>query len=364
MRMRKFVLGILILGCSAGLLPLATYGDADTEKPAPAETATFDPSVYAKLSPRGKRSIERGTKWLMSIMRPKGMFGPDFGQPSDLSSTAIVGLVLVSQGNTPQHGPHSKELARVLDGVLRLADSIPKSNRRYDETTLIQRKIGINADRFLAALFLSQVLGESGDADEEVRRALERLVADICREQGKDGTWGDESWAPVLGTVLGWESLRAATSCGLTVEGSATLAGEALRANLKKSMSKTDGWMHDFYKNASSIRVLSSLGYRKDPIFRECVDRTLKFAQEDDRPFRLAGGEEYLAFFLVTECFLQRPDARWQSWYPIVSEKIIDQQNADGSWMGHHCITDRTFCTAAALLMLQSVHYSLPISDI
>jgi len=27
-------------------------------------------------------------------------------------------------------------------------------------------------------------------------------------------------------------------------------------------------------------------------------------------------------------------------------------QNRDGSWSGHHCITGRTFCTAAALLVL------------
>jgi len=27
-------------------------------------------------------------------------------------------------------------------------------------------------------------------------------------------------------------------------------------------------------------------------------------------------------------------------------------QNADGSWSGHHCITGRTFCTAAALNVL------------
>jgi len=27
-------------------------------------------------------------------------------------------------------------------------------------------------------------------------------------------------------------------------------------------------------------------------------------------------------------------------------------QNQDGTWTGHHCITGRTFCTSAALLVL------------
>ncbi len=43
---------------------------------------------------------------------------------------------------------------------------------------------------------------------------LNKLVKIIHATQGKDGTWGDESWAPVLGTVLGWECLRASSSSG------------------------------------------------------------------------------------------------------------------------------------------------------
>lgn len=323
-----------------------------------------DNSVHARISTRGELAVEQGTQWLLSVMRPNGMVGSDSSQRADLSCTAMVGLTLVSQGNTPLTGPRSKDLARVLDAVLSMVEDVRTGPKRQRDLTLVQRKIGFNADRFLAALFLSQVLGESGDADEDVRLTLEQLVSDICRAQQKDGTWGNESWAPVLGTVLGWESLRAASSCGLTVNASATLAGEALRTHLDKSLGRNDGWMHDFYKNASSIRVLHSMGYRGDPVFKDCVERTLDFARQDDRPFRLAGGEEYLAFFLVTECFLQQPDAKSREWYPVVSEKIIDQQNADGSWSGHHCITDRTFCTAAALLTLQSAHYCLPISNL
>ena len=38
-------------------------------------------------------------------------------------------------------------------------------------------------------------------------------------------------------------------------------------------------------------------------------------------------------------------------------------QNQDGSWTGHHCITSRTFCTAAAILVLSSPNRFLPISQ-
>jgi hypothetical protein len=35
-----------------------------------------------------------------------------------------------------------------------------------------------------------------------------------------------------------------------------------------------------------------------------------------------------------------------------MTENLNAIQNEDGSWSGQHCITGRTFCTAAALMTL------------
>lgn len=323
------------------------------------------PIRLCDVEPQSKvdKSIDEGTRWLLSAMRPNGMIGADVGYPPDLSCMSMVGLVLVSQGNTPCYGKHHRELYQILDAVLTRAEW-SCNVREHQERSLVQRKIGHNADLFLATLFLSQVLGESGETDPEVRRVMEMLVRHVCRSQGKDGTWGDDSWAPVLGTVLGWESLRASHACGFAIDASATKAGNALERKLRETVARDQGWMHSFYKNASSIRVLHSLADRDDKLLKQSANKTIKFAQQDSRPFTQAGGEEYLSFFLVTECFMQYPDTYWEEWYPVVSEKIVRMQNKDGSWSGHHCITDRTFCTAAALLTLQAPNFSLPISDL
>jgi hypothetical protein len=61
---------------------------------------------------------------------------------------------------------------------------------------------------------------------------------------------------------------------------------------------------------------------------------------------------------------LQERDEAWQAWYPTVRDKLIRIQNADGSWSGHHCITARTFCTAAALMTLQASNLYMPISNL
>ncbi len=314
------------------------------------------------ITPRCQKSIDLGTRWLVDAIHHHGV-GVDQHPPADLSCTAITGLALLSQGNTPRGGKYAREVERLLDIVVQKVVEIPENYRPSQSFTLVKRKIGQNADLFLSALFLSQILGDSGTVEQDVRQALEKLVRLISETQGKDGTWGNESWAPVLGTVLGWESLRASVSCGLKVEASAELAGKALMKNLEAHTEHPQDWMHNFYKEAASIRVLHSLGYRNDPVFEDAVLRIVKLVQEDDRPFVQAGGEEFLAFSLVTESILQNPRESWKPWYPTVRDKLIRVQNKDGSWSGHHCITARTFCTAAALLTLQAPNRCLPLSD-
>ncbi|MBI1348687.1 hypothetical protein GC163_20635 [bacterium] len=321
-----------------------------------------DPRNLARVTPESQRSIELGTEWLVSAIQRHGV-GVDIHQPPDLSCTAMVGLVLLSQGNTLSGGRHASDLRRVLEAVLFRLDQVPEDYRPRASFTLVQTKIGRNVDMFLSALFLSQMLGDSGYYEKDVRSALEKLVRIIGSSQGEDGTWGNESWAPVLGTVLGWESLRAAHSCGLSVHASAERAGDALMTRFKAKASDED-WMRSFYKEAAGIRVLHSLGHRDDPVFEDCVQRLIHIAQTDRRHFVQAGGEEYLAFFLVTECLLQEPRPAWQPWYPTVRDNLIKHQNRDGSWSGHHCITARTFCTAAALLTLQAPYRFLSVSDL
>jgi len=319
----------------------------------------------ARTDPATRTAIQRGLTWLVSTIRRDGTVGTDAYQPPDLACTAMVGLTLLAEGSSPRGGPYSQESRRILYGVLDLVNQRPLQAQSLANVTLVQRKIGINADLFLATLYLSEVYFEAPGDETEIRNALVRLVGHICRAQGKDGTWGDESWAPILGTVMGWVCLRSASSAGFEINASAKLVGEALIKKLKaKSLKSEESWMHTFYKDCSSLRVLYSLNYRDDPVFLESVERVLEVARTDSRPFEQAGGEEYLSFYLVTECLLKEPRKDWQAWYPCVRDHLVKQQNGDGSWTGHHCITNRTFCTAAALLTLLSTNGGLTTSEL
>ena len=80
--------------------------------------------------------------------------------------------------------------------------------------------------------------------------------------------------------------------------------------------------------------------------------------------FGAAGGEEYLTFHLLTEMLMQKGGSEWETWYPLVRDKLIAVQNSDGSWTGHHCITSRTFSTACAMMVLSAPNRYLPISQV
>ncbi|MEW4454822.1 hypothetical protein AB1L30_19305 [Bremerella sp. JC817] len=314
--------------------------------------------------PETQKSIHKGIAWMISAIQRDGTVGTDRLYGPDLSCSAITGLMFLSQGSTPYGGEYAKYARKVLHGVLDQIEHRPLAGTKVRERTLVQRKIGMNADVFFATLFLSEVYFEANEEIDVIHAALAKLVDHIGRSQLKDGTWGTESWAPILGTVLGWESLRSASSAGFPIHASAERVGESLIKDLRKRPKEEDGWMHHFYKEASSLRVLYSMGYRDDPHFLSSADKLLKLITTDRRAFQYAGGEEYLSFYLVTQCMLMELQPSWKQWSPTVRKELLRTQNADGSWTGHHCITDRTFCTAAALLTLQSTNHQLAISDL
>lgn len=128
-------------------------------------------------------------------------------------------------------------------------------------------------------------------------------------------------------------------------------------------VNQSRGWMLDLYKNAAGIRVLYAMKKENESVAKQAFQKVLRLVTNDNTSFTQAGGEEFFAFHLITETMLQKGGEDWEKWFPVVRDKLIDVQNQDGSWTGHHCITSRTFCTAAAILVLTAPNRFLPISQ-
>jgi hypothetical protein len=73
------------------------------------------------------------------------------------------------------------------------------------------------------------------------------------------------------------------------------------------------------------------------------------------------GGEEFMSFLMTGEALMMQGGDSWKKWYDATTGKLVNIQNQDGSWNGHHCITSPVFCTATCLLIL-SIHNDMQFS--
>jgi hypothetical protein len=101
--------------------------------------------------------------------------------------------------------------------------------------------------------------------------------------------------------------------------------------------------------------------------------RNLRGAQQqvlsrlDDKGFVAGfgsnGGEEFLSYMNIGESLWLKGGEDWAKFDKEMTGNLNRIQNPDGSWSGHHCITGRTFCTAAAVLTLTVDRSPVPVAE-
>jgi hypothetical protein len=74
------------------------------------------------------------------------------------------------------------------------------------------------------------------------------------------------------------------------------------------------------------------------------------------------GGEEFLSFMNIGEALLLKGGDAWKKWDKTMTQSVVRVQDRDGSWSGQHCITGKTFCTSAALLVLMTDRCPMPVA--
>jgi hypothetical protein len=94
------------------------------------------------------------------------------------------------------------------------------------------------------------------------------------------------------------------------------------------------------------------------------VQEGLAKTVRDDRfvaGFGSNGGEEFLSFLNISEALIVKGGKDWTDWDAKMTAGLEKAQDKDGSWSGQHCITGKTFCTSAALLVLMADRTQFPI---
>src|SRR6186713_2871366 len=102
----------LLAASSASLLASRVFAQEAKENKEP-EGASF-----AEFTPGSEKAVKKGDEWLLKTMSSNGGCGVDIGQQPDIGCTAMVGLAMMAQGNTPIEGHRSTQIRKIVNYLL------------------------------------------------------------------------------------------------------------------------------------------------------------------------------------------------------------------------------------------------------
>ncbi len=363
----------------------------------------------AELPQEVKTSVNNSLSWLAGAQLADGGYGAgshtrqDLRDPhsvnADPATTAVVCLALLRTGNTLTSGKYQLQLKKATDYLLKAVDNWP-ADQQYMTTisgTQPQQKLGRNIDAILTVQYLTNLL-KYDDQDfwmPAIKKALQKCISRVEKEQDNDGGWKGGGWAPVLQSALADHALESAKDAGMQVDTtviarsksyqkgnfdtatnsavtgkaagvmlyslsgtSRSSAKEAKKAQLIIAKGKQEGKLKDYemLNEETLIRAGAAPAAAKEMATAAMINRNsknLSASREVMQGFGSNGGEELISYLMTGESIMLQGDAEeWKNWYTSMSKTIISIQKQDGSWEGHHCITSPVFCTAAATLVL------------
>lgn len=412
----KCMLVLVLAGGVAGRTLHAAQAD---EAKAPAsgkesEATKWAPAVEPK--PLGE-NVNRGLAFLVATQNQDGGWGQGeesrrmgtalahLKDKSNVADTCMATLALIRAGSTPSKGPHAKQIQRALEFI---CSQIEESDEKglfitAIRGTRVQSKLGTYIDTFLAAMLLAEAKEQMPDAESRKRivAALDKTMDKIEKNQRSDGTWDSRGWAPTLQQAMASKALNRAAQAGGSVSEDVRAKAETYaRSRFDK---KSGGFA---FSGSAGVKLYSagaSLGAIQDSVNtnagrranlrmivkngksekeRQEAQATLDRYDEADRDladaqkavvkklqdkrfikgFGSNGGEEFLSYMNIGESLVVKGGEEWKKWDESMTASLSRIQNKDGSWTGHHCITGRTFCTAAALLVLTTDRAPVPVA--
>lgn len=320
-------------------------------------------------------SVDKGAKWLASVQGADGGWGQDGGETSyirtgehlesngnDVANTAVAALALLRAGR--QYQPN---VDRAIAFILQRVEASPTDGLAIADArgTQIQRKLGPYIDTFLTSMLLAQVDGTLSKPAQNarVRQALQKCVAKIERNQQADGSWNIAGgWAPVLGTSLASRSLFEASQKGVKVEDRVMKRADDYTVHALNSSQPGVGGAVAAPAESAGVALYQS-AQALEQLSRTDADRR-KNAKDIDRirgqlsnatfvaGFGSIGGEEFFSYLNVSDGLKRAGGNEWKQWHSQITQKIVNLQNNDGTWAGHHCITGHVAVTSAAILNL------------
>jgi len=320
------------------------------------------------VSPDARASAERGLAWLLSAQNTDGSWGREPNTRGEVGNTSVAALTLLAHGSTLTRGPHHRPLRRAFEWLQRRTRDFG-ADTRLDQGTLLQQKLGPSAELYLVTLLYAQALGLGLDRqdDERMQRELRAMVRSIADRQKPNGEW-ETSYEPMLTTISAWLALKQADAAGIAIETASPQ--RVVRYLLEDCLERSTGVFREakwgrqerFVTQAGAIRVLHGENLTRDADVARATEVVVTMRFDQDVGTR-TGGEEFLGALYATQALHIAGRQYFAAWYPKIVKGLAGSQNANGSWQGHHCITDRVFCTACSVMTLLVPDKLVPMAE-
>jgi hypothetical protein len=341
-----------------------------------------------RIPPEHQEAIERGLRWLALQQLPNGAFPtvPARGEGNSTSAdyrtavTALATLAFLGAGHGLRHGPYRDEVRMAVDWLLKAqAESgIPGYVSAPGDNQSRMHGHGF-ATLALAEAYgtaASPGGGEGGDRARDEREFSRRLHDGIQRAvdlaEDSQSTTGGWDYVPSSGgtsshegsiTVCQVQALLAARNRGFRVRSEKV---EKARRYMRESQAGVGGFRYRLSHEASgngetyswaltAAGVVSLLGLaeydRKDAIERGVayMERRGRRLRDDTPPYFFYGS------FYAVQAYHWLGGERWERYWIPMRSRLLDMQEADGSWTGHDTNLDLgdVYPTAFCLLMLE-----------
>ena len=320
-------------------------------------------SVDELVTPETASGLERALNYLASRQvrsgKLQGAFGSS-GYASGVAVTALAGLAFLCQGSTPMGGQYADNIRQCTRFLLRSTD-----NRGYISSDVSQYSNMYGHG--YAMLFLSQVLGMSGEI--EVQEKLTLAVNMTCNIQNRDGGWRYQPVkqdADLSITVCQIMALRAAHEAGLLVPAEVR---DRTISYVEKSQGSDGGFQYTLQGGRTTM-ALTAAGvvslYGAGIYEGEKVEKALAWLMKNmpGKASRQAVSPmnwfyaHYYAVQAMWHAQLQHPEY-WNAWYPAIRDELLGMRPANGTWNDESVGPE--FGTAMACIILQMPFNYLPV---
>ena len=277
--------------------------------------------------------------------------------------TALAGTALICSGSTTTQGPYAPHIRRAMDylffkcrGNGLIGD--PHTDNRY------------TYGHGFSMLFLSQMLGEEEDEErrEELIDKLMKAVEFSAKAQTPSGGWGyvsakdGNNFDEGSTTITQVQGLRGCRNAGIPVPREVIEQAKQYIYRCKNA----DGGISYSSRNRGSSRpaitaaALATL-YNAGDYDNSEVPSMLKYAKDnlhrinsDVRSF----GHWHYTYLYYSQVVYRQGESDWGPFRDKLYEKIVSEQNSDGSWTGN---IGKIYVSSCNLIMLQLDKAYLPI---